>query len=337
MGTWNATCAISQLPILEGEPARLLLLRQSLYPDISQNEGRDMLAGPATLWTPRAIPIRGTYDGYGCIEPEDAAHWTTQLATARFRLDLIEEEGVVLLDSVLNGCTSPHSGKPMSGIEWVQALIRQGAGRLRVLVPKWLDSEEDREKLITACLIRTDIYDALANTLTDDNYGHGRTPDSIRKMVRNSINRGGHRLDKLQQVQGGDNLNTFIKPRTLGHASRTLQRMPDLFDDDEREALTDLASTMESTTRERFRTGADRFAEDYAAHLLACGVGCEDPTIESIITEVAAFTQVSLHMEMLNRFWHPQPTGQHEGWISHTVLATKTLELAKRHIREEEG
>ena len=158
MGTWNGTCAISQLPILASEPALLVLLQQSLYADISESGGRDMLGGAGSLWTPRTIPIRGTYDGFGNLKPDDPDHWTVRLALARFQLDLVEREVgengcqdlPVKLDDVLNGCAPPWSDTPMSAIKWVQALVHKD--RLRVLVPKWLDSEEDREKVIQVCL-----------------------------------------------------------------------------------------------------------------------------------------------------------------------------------------
>lgn len=340
MGQWNGTCAISQLPILKDEPAMLVLLVQSLYADISENEGRDMLCGPNSMWMPRALPIRGTYDGYGRIKPDDPDHWTIQLALARFRLDLVEretgernpmQEPAVVLSEVMNGHDPSWSREPLSGIMWLQELVHKD--RLRVHVPAWLDSEEDRTKIVTTCLVRADIYDTLASHFTDDNFGNGRRPEYTIEQVQKALKRSVRLSAKIGHHEDKATVEAFVEPRQLGHARRLMERTRKLLGDD----LDDdtLGESMESMAKQRLRDTADRFAEDYGSHLLSAGVSWDDPIIESIITEVAAFIHVGLHMELLNKFWHPQPNGA-EGWLSHAAIAMKTIELVKRHAREDE-
>lgn len=68
MGSWNATCGLSGLPITRGTPAKLVLLTQGL----SQHEGgpppADGTTYPDDLWRPAVWPITGTYDDCGLIE-----------------------------------------------------------------------------------------------------------------------------------------------------------------------------------------------------------------------------------------------------------------------------
>jgi len=335
MGMWNATCAISQLPIQKGEPAVLVLIQESLYRDITECEGRDMMAGPGSMWAPRSIPIRGTYNGYGIVEVEDPEHWTVQLALHRFRLDLVEaptgernpiHEPAVVLDEVLAGHDPSWSPKPLNGIEWLQQLIEKD--RLAVRVPKWLSQEADRRKRVSVCLIRADIYDDLAAHFTDDGFGQGRTVEFTSKRLREHLGKSSR-----QGSRDDAGMDHFIKPRMLGAAKALTERTRELLGGDLPE-LDGMGDSMESMAVERLRAPADRFAEDYASHLLAAGVALDDPTLTNIIEEIAAFTQIQLHMGLLNKFWHPQPQGA-TGWLSHAAIAMRTLKLAQRHSKQE--
>jgi len=60
MGCWNATCQISQLPILHDTPIRFVLLKQS------NRYSRGCYA--TDFWDPCLVPLRGVYDDYGSIE-----------------------------------------------------------------------------------------------------------------------------------------------------------------------------------------------------------------------------------------------------------------------------
>lgn len=346
MGSWNATCAISQLPILMGEPALLVLIQQSLYPDICESDGRDMLGGTNSMWSPRALPLRGTYDGYGGLKVADAEHWTAQLALHRFRLDVVErdtgtrnaiqaiQEPEVKINDILNG--RDLHGEAATGIQWLQHLIIKD--RLRVNVPKWLDSEQDREKKVSAVLIRADIYNDLAIHFLDDGHGKGRSADFTARQVREAMRERNQRRRKRRkgEPQIDPTMDEFIKPRMLGNSRALFERTRDLL---KKSGVVDgpdpldehFSEAMESMERQRLRDPPEKFAEDYAVHLLEGGV--EWGQIENIIAEVAAFTHVQLHMGMLNKFWHPQPQGQ-EGWMSHAAIAMRAAALAKQHSKE---
>jgi hypothetical protein len=101
------------------------------------------------------------------------------------------------------------------------------------------------------------------------------------------------------------------------------------------EALRDeFADSLQNMESHRMREGPSKFAQDYARHLLGGGVE-SDPMVESIIEEVGAYNHVVTHMALMNMFWHPQPGGQGEAWISLSAVAMKVLEHARAKTRRE--
>ena len=61
MGCWNATCGLTQLPILHGEKVLLYILK----PTDHREQGR---CYPDELFKPYFLPIKGQYNDYGGIE-----------------------------------------------------------------------------------------------------------------------------------------------------------------------------------------------------------------------------------------------------------------------------
>ena len=59
MGTWNETCMLSHLPILEGEAVGGVLL--------IQKKDSKRTSYPDEIWKPISPVIKGEYDGYGRV------------------------------------------------------------------------------------------------------------------------------------------------------------------------------------------------------------------------------------------------------------------------------
>lgn len=75
MGSWNATCNISQLPILPGDPVRVLFLSRCPYSmdppnDLALGEGNNSRENcyPTDFWFPRTIPLKAEYADYGDVD-----------------------------------------------------------------------------------------------------------------------------------------------------------------------------------------------------------------------------------------------------------------------------
>lgn len=64
MGCWNATCGVSQLPILAGEKIRVFILEPSMHSDRSPN----MTCYSTDHYTPLGIPFVAEYNDYGSVE-----------------------------------------------------------------------------------------------------------------------------------------------------------------------------------------------------------------------------------------------------------------------------
>ena len=74
MGSWHATCNLSQLPITPGTKVRVLFLGRCPY---SMDPGNEMQLSSGDnskercystdFWYPRTIPIKAVYDDYGRV------------------------------------------------------------------------------------------------------------------------------------------------------------------------------------------------------------------------------------------------------------------------------
>jgi len=63
MGCWDVTCAVTNLPIQDGDPIRFFFLRQPLYAD---GVGKSF-----AQWLPVTVPIKGIYNNYGAVTGYD--------------------------------------------------------------------------------------------------------------------------------------------------------------------------------------------------------------------------------------------------------------------------
>jgi len=66
MGSWNGTCAITQLPIVIGDPVAVFLL-------VGDNRPHEPAAHcyPTEFYGPRSIQLYGEYSDYGGFDVED--------------------------------------------------------------------------------------------------------------------------------------------------------------------------------------------------------------------------------------------------------------------------
>lgn len=62
MGSWNETCAITNLPIFSGQPVAFFLLTQ-----VEKGFYDHGFSYSNTLWSPRALPVMAIYNDYGSV------------------------------------------------------------------------------------------------------------------------------------------------------------------------------------------------------------------------------------------------------------------------------
>jgi hypothetical protein len=110
MGSFNATCVISGLPIEAGDPVRFLALTENEF--YNSNEHICYVTG---RFQPRTAPVRAKYNDYGSVE-EIEKSLTERVFFKSFNVDVIEK-GVGD-----NQCHDVHVRKGMNQKEWLEAL-----------------------------------------------------------------------------------------------------------------------------------------------------------------------------------------------------------------------
>lgn len=130
MGSWNATCQISQLPILSGEPVRVLFLQRNPW---SMDPPGDLCLGgmnyhskercySTDYWVPRNIPLRAVYDDYGGVEDVEPG----------VSLDTLWEQFQHDLIPIPEGENEYHQPSSFVGMDWEHMWWVAIEGRLRV-------------------------------------------------------------------------------------------------------------------------------------------------------------------------------------------------------------
>ena len=66
MGCWNGTCALTNLPIREGEEVYLYILKKNDYFKLESVGGG--ICYPTEIAHPHTLPLLGTYNDYGAVE-----------------------------------------------------------------------------------------------------------------------------------------------------------------------------------------------------------------------------------------------------------------------------
>jgi hypothetical protein len=87
MGSFNETCALSNLEIPYGTPVRLLFLVQNIYRSGSRNESKRGVHF-YDQWVCRTPPLKGVYDDYGRAKLEDSP--LIQIICDVFSEDVVE-------------------------------------------------------------------------------------------------------------------------------------------------------------------------------------------------------------------------------------------------------
>ncbi len=131
MGSFNATCIVSNLPIEAGTPVRFLAMTGSRF----HRDGNDHICYVSGRWQLRCPPIRAEYNDYGSVQKlkEGLVH---QVFFESLNRDCVEK-GV--------GDNQCHDVQVRSGMtpgQWLEALWE---GRVYVKDRDW-DIPEDRER-----------------------------------------------------------------------------------------------------------------------------------------------------------------------------------------------
>lgn len=157
MGSWNGTCMISNLPIIEGEKVKLIILHDGF--------NRDRYSGGFCnangLMAPLFLPINGEYNDGGMIE-EIEEDWNFHFITKMLKeaYNQIEVEGKIINDFTLEDI--------LTGIERCSLKVKRN--RDAVTAP-------DKE-LVSAdmafAIIREDVWNSICNEFVGEKFNDNR-------------------------------------------------------------------------------------------------------------------------------------------------------------------
>lgn len=165
MGMSDVTCAVSHLPIQDGDPCRFLFLRRSVWADDESS-----CFHPGSKWIVASLPVTGKYDGYGRVED------FTDDAVTRLQVEALSRRALPLQDDELSGFADAE-GYPNTIASLMWACKR---GLLRLELPR--SRGEGSTTVDTAPLyVREDAYQAVIADSDRDPPGVGIWRARLRK------------------------------------------------------------------------------------------------------------------------------------------------------------
>lgn len=194
MGSYHTTCNISQLPIVPGDPVRVLFLGKCPYSMDPRNpqaigEGSNSREGcyPTDFWYPRTVPLKAKYDDYGRVRDVEKG-----LGQDIFWEQL--QDDIYEVDAGENRFHDPASSKKM---DWDQMWWVVEEGRLRT---KRVYPDEHNHVAVPVCavMIREDVWQAmlaLKNPFEGHEYVNGKyeysplTLDFYKSIMLKAINK----------------------------------------------------------------------------------------------------------------------------------------------------
>lgn len=315
MGLWNATCGISHLPILGGEPCRLLFLVEA----IRQERGDGGLTGTEELWKPFSLPIPGTYDESGGLDNPEP-DWYIEVFVNQVKELLVEQE------------PRHEHDEPVSKNDLdLDAILRHVYnGRLA------LDAGEQGVLHLGLIFIREDVYEALAaGPLIDGN-----------KYIELEI----VQKQEMERLAHEKTVNSLIKRAgALGMVAKAAEKQAGDQEDVEEESSTLLDTakeTLESLQNYKkliagVQDGTPAFepVRTALAKRMEDGLPDEDISVRWGIHETAKLRLVRWHMQALRRSWMPQPGNgsQSCGWMSNQVLLDVMRSVVEPALEKEHG
>ena len=158
MGSWYQTCAITQLPIMNGEPMRAVFLRRH---DVGWRKETSGYCGLTGAWMPISFPIQGQYSDDEGSMVDMTPSYKDRLLVEAIREDFIER-------------TSTHNDPALTreGLDFPSLLAGVEAGRVAIqafgTVPPVPNADPNADTQygtvptdIGLCFIREDIYRTL--------------------------------------------------------------------------------------------------------------------------------------------------------------------------------
>lgn len=341
MGSWHATCNISQLPITPGEKVRVLFLSRCPYSmdasnDLALGEGGNGKEGCSStdFWHPRMIPLKSTYDDYGRPGKLDETSLSYELFWDQLKADLVQTP---------QGENEYHDPASSSEMDWDQMWWVAQEGRLRVngnyghksypdghIGPdgKMLEGVPAKPRALPVCavMIREDVYQAMLNMPAlhqayEPENGDWNNPSS--NHVYRNVNVEFYKSKLQASMEKLLNLPAEDYPMPFSYH---------MYQEKWNAGLDALSPP--------YSLGVKYFFEELIKKILAGTLSKDDPRVDQLLTEIAEINFIMSMYSSLRKTWHPgtgcgsQNNNLDQSYLFHSRMAAVALDAHKAERRE---
>lgn len=349
MGVWNETCGISQMPICAGDKVRMFLLVEGKHwNDVALYYTTD-------LWKPFGLPLKGTYDEYGCIEnieedalsdlllehikemvvevpnrmgevfKRDELDWSTALnflvdeglkVTDPHHISLIDKRLNEILDKVKEQCPDlPDNG-------WSSERSKMAKEQKKFV------KEETPAVTMYHMMVHEDIYQALARKYKApaerfSSWTNGNLRKELEIHAKQYLARVRKNLAEEAEMLAKGNQEAFIDYK--------FRRMLDRDDFNNR-----FVSATNHLTGNYGSGSYLRKYLDFIENKIKEGAADDDPTIQLLTDQFIDFVCFNQTMCLLRKLWMPQTGkgGQDREFVLHKFLGEEIASFSEKKIKE---
>jgi hypothetical protein len=345
MGCWNETCGVSQMPICAGDKVRMFLIVECEH----WNEA--MLHYSTDLWKPFGLPLKGTYDEYGCIEniEEDALSDLLLESLKEILVEVPNRMGEVFKREDLDWNTALNflvdEGLKVTDPNHVSLIgkkLDKLLAKLKEQIPDLPDNgwssersqlAKDQKKVVKDdpaivtmyhMMVHEDVYQALARQY--------KAPSS-----RFSAWTEG---DMRKELEFG--AQQYIKE--VRESFEATKNMPDL----DKVEYNFRKMSRKWNTHNRFVSATNHLTGNYGSgeylgkyldfveKKIAEGAADDDPEIKNLTDQFIDFVCFNMCMTLLRKLWMPQTGkgGQDREFVLHKFLGETIAAFSEKKIKE---
>jgi hypothetical protein len=301
MGSWDACCGISKLPIRVGDPVVDFFLGE-----VVRFSDRGFICYPNDLWTPLTIQTYGDYDDYGNIAADTG--WQTDYVTHVLREYLVE------LEQGENEYHDIAVKRDQMDYDYAQNAIHEG--RLFVAKPNWVkpSSPDVIGMPVSRMMVHRFVFDAMVDWGIED-WRHAIDLSGLVEQGMELVAEMRQRKAEIEAITD----DTIRSSMLILDGVATPRHGDNLFENS-------------------FRSSES--GDLYAPHKFGSYYGflrdnIDSPDVESIVTELAKFIIFRARMMELQFLWTPQTGSQNHAYETLSKLYRLCDEYAQDRIMED--
>ena len=316
MGCWNETCAVTQIPIMSGDPVALVLLTK--VDRHAENHSGFCYAND--IWTPKFLPVFGEYDDYGSVE-NIQENWNTQFIVDQLRQELAQvrlTQPTPRADST-HADTRKHFALDLDAFTVNDVLDQIHEDRV------WVPGVRDNLP-VGWCMMHRWVWDHMTQIMERD----WRDNISLNTVISHGETYYEAMLNRYAEVRA--NSDDVAMGLLLKYSRRALVDWQNAF-----AVLSESGSRLDSY----MTLSGLRNYDEVMWKLAETGVSVQDAHVQQVIRAMAEMLVFMNNMSVLRKFWSPQTgkgcqiTAHHAHLALHELCVTKIKQQIKQWADED--